>query len=126
MTRFVPAKRLGWLCLVWLLLPPFAHAHHSSHSPQTVLLSLPGAVFREQINAQQEKWRNLDSASLWANPERKEDIIFTDRYRNPISEQEFIREIQRHHAEIYSNQAQEDTLTAPFIEPPPPQDALLP
>jgi hypothetical protein len=90
---------------------------------RTSLLSIPGAVFSSQIHSQQEKFKRANTFSMF-KPDVSEDIIFTDRFKNPVSEQKFVREIQVHHQNIYEKPLQGEN-TVPLIEPPPPEEAYF-
>lgn len=94
----------------------------SQEQSQASLMGIPGAVFNSHIQAQREKV-NSDLISPILRPDASEDIIFTDRFKNPVSQQEFLREIQLHHARIYGNAVRPENELPP-LEPPPPEEAF--
>lgn len=87
---------------VMLMLVIFV-ASWSPVQAQFTLLGLPGSVLNSQIEAQSRMWRKTEPKAYRESSRfgREAEIIYTDRQKRPISQQEFMREVQRHYADVY-------------------------
>lgn len=114
--RMIPLWRgVFVIALGFLMTPNLAYS-------QPVWMGLPGAILNPQ-SMQQRFWRkSAYTTPRTVTPSLREDVIFTDRFKRPITQQEFMRNVQQHHAEIYNADIHEPSKN---IEPPPPEDATL-
>ena len=109
--------------ILLLLMPP-------AYSEPRVM-NLSGAVLNSQIS--QMSAQQISQQFQFSLPKARpssinDDVIFLDRFKNPISEEEFMWENRRHHLNRYNatHNPNPETL-APVgnheIAPPPPEDA---